>query len=168
MDTEKLYNLIDRYFEGDTTLEEEDILVSELMARDDSDARIKEAKAVILFLTASPDAGEKVSGMEDSPCAVSAPVQRGFRGMVWKVAAAVAVVATGGFFLMRGDMADSGYDTVAWCNGVRVDDPEVASGLMRGQLAMMADVSASLEADVEADFSEFADAMVGAEWSDES
>lgn len=125
MKQEELDKLVERYFDGDTTLSEESTL-RQLLAtgRYDSEAA-REAMAVMGYTVSVPRVG-----------------QRSFsRRKTWTVAASIAVlvIAGAGFLFMNQGNSRSEY--IAWVNGVRIDNPARVMELAEKDLAEAAEAS---------------------------
>lgn len=144
MTEKELLHLIDLYFEGETTLEQERRLRRALPMSDSANPRVEEALAVMSLAA--------VDGIERSRRAV-----RPRRRPVWQPVAAAAVVAallTVGVWF--GHAPRSGYSSVIAC--VESTDPGVVMALMDAQLSDMGEASEVLADDIRADFALIGDA----------
>lgn len=141
MDKEKLYILIGRYFEGDTSRDEEQELLKQLLAEPAGDAAIDEALAVMGYARTKP--AKKGLAKRRLITASSA-------------AAAVAAVLAVGAFLMPKHTEG---ECFAYIGGERVESEEIVRSLMADQLGEMSEASDEVARQVATDFDDFRDAF---------
>ena len=144
MSLNALENLIDRYFDGETTVEEESALRSQLALTSLESAKIDEAKAVMGFFAA-----QRVKQKASTTRRTVIP-------LALKVAAAVAlVVAVGLPFLLKDDVST---DCYAYVNGERITAVDEVENMMIDQ---MSSLSGAVESDdpISDQLAAFAEAM---------
>lgn len=143
-----LIKLIDRYFEGATTLEEEVGLRKALAVCDSEDPRIEEAKAVMTYVEMSAAYGAFAVSAHSSEAAISNRKRRGFwrgRGATWRIAVAACLLLVISAALMFPRDDHNCYTMIA-C----VEDPshEKAFDLINSQLEAMGEASGAVEDEV--------------------
>lgn len=145
---EELHKLIDRYFEGETTLEEERLLAEVLTETSADDAEEEEALAVMSYASIRADDGGRISR----------------RKAIWHVGwlyaavSCVAVfVAVAGIlaFLSERDIGLSGDECVAYVGGKRVDSEIEVASLIASQLGEMSLASESIVKEVDSELEDF-------------
>ena len=139
MNTPELHNLIERYFNADTSLEEERLLRRELATgiNNPDDPVIQEACAVM--------------GLH---------VIRRKPAAIWRNVAAVAVaIAVTGSLLSGVIRQQSTGECVAYVNGQRISDRDAVMKLMFADLNEMEEASNCIEASITNELHEIADIM---------
>ena len=139
MNTPELHNLIERYFNADTSLEEERLLRRELATgiNNPDDPVIQEACAVM--------------GLH---------VIRRKPAAIWRNVAAVAVaIAVTGSLLSGVIRQQSTGECVAYVNGQRISDRDAVMKLMFSDLNEMEEASNCIEASITNELHEIADIM---------
>ena len=137
MNTPELHNLIERYFNADTSLDEERLLRRELATgiNNSDDPVIQEACAVmgLHVIRRKPDAISRKT--------VSPPI--------WRNVAAVAVaIAVTGSLLSGVIRQQSTGECVAYVNGQRISDRDAVMKLMFADLNEMEEASNCIEASI--------------------
>lgn len=149
MDNDILHRLIDKYFEGETTLEEERMLRRMLMNADQKNRRVQEAIAVMGYARLAPLNGIDIK-------------KTGFRRSRFRIAGIVAacgVVAICITMLFAG-YSRSGQDVcLAYVGGERVENREAVVELMELQLGEFSEVATEIDKEVMVDFSEMGTAL---------
>lgn len=142
MDKEKIHTLIDRYFDGDTSLEEERWLRENLPSLIGEDQAIDEAVAVMDFASA-PAAGRPDAGFR----------RRRFRPIAAAAASLAVLIAAAGIclFVTGRDSKDS---YMAYSGGVKLDREETMD-LIAAQMEELSEASRSVRADVEDNLADF-------------
>lgn len=150
MTREDLHLLIERYFNAETSVEEERLLRLELVRdkSDGSDPIVQQAKAVLGFSLASTDTA-----------AIHPQTRHTFAPSIWRnVAAIIAAVAVTSS-IMVGIMRQQQGECVAYLNGQRVSDRETVMELMFSDLGDMGEASAGIDADIAIDLGDMANAI---------
>ncbi len=148
MNTPELHNLIERYFNADTSLEEERLLRRELATgiNNPDDPVIQEACAVM---------GLHV--IRRKPAAIS---RKTVSPPIWRNVAAVAVaIAVTGSLLSGVIRQQSTGECVAYVNGQRISDRDAVMNLMFSDLNEMEEASNCIEASITNELHEIADIM---------
>lgn len=153
MDKDRLHILIERYFDGDTTLGEERGLRAALLALSpaERDQTTEEALAVMGYarMEAAP-AGNAASA--DSPMRWRRMLLRG--GAAAAVAAVLAVTA-----VLPRFAGDGGGECIAYVDGSRIVDEHAVMGIIDAQLGEMGEAADDVSRQMESDFSEIREAM---------
>lgn len=148
MTTDQLDILIRRYFDGDTTLDEEQQLRLLLADHAYDSPQADEARAVMGMIGAMARK-HKRRPMEKSRISPK---------MRWpalaRAAAVAALVAVGAVTLLQ-----SSPDCVAYAYGKRVDSPELAMHFMMSDFDALGDAQSQVQNQIEADFSAIANAL---------
>ncbi len=166
-----LIRLINKYFEGETSLNEERQLRSALNETSSADPRIEEARAVMAYTAvASLRGNERGSITDDRNEAVSLNVEapeevnplavggsndkgsrkrnvNGIRRRVWQAAAVAAVLFIGVSVTIAVKSTETGYHTMIAC--VEDSSKDVAFDLISSQLQAVGEASAMIEEDVQ-------------------
>ena len=142
MDKDRLHILIERYFDGDTTVGEERELRAALLALApaERDRATEEALAVMGY-----------ARMDVSPVRWRRMLLRG--GAAAAVAAVLAVTAV----LPR--FAGDGGECIAYVDGSRIVDEHAVMGIIDAQLGEMGEAADDVSRQMESDFSEIREAM---------
>lgn len=135
----QLIKLIDLYFDGSATTEQERMLRQGLADSDSTDPRIAEARAVMAYAA--------MAARREGRLPHPAPHRR-----MWpRAVAAVAVAAALWLALVR--MAPASADPCStYMACAETSDPEVALGLMEAQLSAVADASQAVGTDISIEF----------------
>ncbi len=145
MTDRELHDLINRYFNGETTLDEERTLRRALAHpphdAPESDSLADEARAVMGFSLSAP--ARKTKRMPP----------------LWRSVAAVAVAAITATTIVVGNISTHEPRYVAYLNGEKIADSNAVMNLMLSDLHEMGEASASLESDIAGDLNEMADIM---------
>lgn len=153
MDKDRLHILIERYFDGDTTLGEERGLRAVLLALApaERDQAAEEALAVMGYarMEAAPAANAE-SGV--SPVRWRRMLLRG--GAAAAVAAVLAVTA-----VLPRFAGDGGGECIAYVDGSRIVDEHAVMGIIDAQLGEMGEAADDVSRQMESDFSEIREAM---------
>ena len=128
---EELHLLIARYFDGETSVEEETLLRKHLAATHIDTPEVREAKAVMSYL-ASTNAPKPV-----------AEKRRSWVGTAVKVAATVAILVAVAIPLLTRTTSSECY---AYVNGERVNGDEAVEALMLDQMAALGEELTSADA----------------------
>ncbi len=145
MTNRELHDLINRYFNGETSLDEERtlrrVLAKPPHGAPAHDPLANEARAVMGF-------------------ALAAPARKTKRvPMMWRSVAAVAVGAITATTITIGNFGNREPQYVAYLNGERIADKEAVMNLMLSDLHEMGVASANVETDIANDLNEIADIM---------
>lgn len=150
MNREELHNLIERYFNAETSVAEECILRRELAnSALHGDPLADEARAVMGFAIGSPAAVERRPHKHKS-----IPSFYQWRNVA---AAIVALAATAS--IMIGAIRHPNGECVAYLNGERISDRQTVMRLMFSDLGDMADASADVETVIAEDLDNIADVI---------
>lgn len=167
-----LIRLINKYFEGETSLNEERQLRSALNETSSADPRIEEARAVMAYtaVASSLRGNEKGRITDDRNEAVSPNVEapedvnplavggsndkgsrkrdvNGIRRRVWQAAAVAAVLFIGVSVTIAVKSTETGYHTMIAC--VEDSSKDAAFDLISSQLQAVGEASAMIEEDVQ-------------------
>lgn len=166
-----LIRLINKYFEGETSLNEERQLRSALNETSSADPRIEEARAVMAYTAvASLRGNERGRITDDRNEAVSLNVEapeevnllavggsndkgsrkrnvNGIRRRVWQAAAVAAVLFIGVSVTIAVKSTETGYHTMIAC--VEDSSKDAAFNLISSQLQAVGEASAMIEEDVQ-------------------
>lgn len=149
MNRTDLHNLIERYFNAETSVEEERILRRELSGTTaDGDPLADQARAVMGFSLVKESAQ---TGTSAHRILTALHPWR-------KVAAAIAAVAVTGS-IISGVMRQPEGECVAYLNGQRISDRQAVMEMMFADLNDMGEASADIQADIALNISEIADAI---------
>lgn len=144
--------LIQRYFDGETSLDEERNLLNELLSIPSGDPLADEALAVIGFTKI--DKGESRVGEGN--------YGRRRHGFISVAAACVAVVVVGAgilsYFIRTGN-SFANEECVAYVGGERIESESAVMSLIAGQLDEMSDASASVEKEIDSDLGDIREIM---------
>lgn len=122
----ELERLIDRYFDGETTVSEEQELKSSLASCPWNSEKIDEARFTMGYFVAHDQQKRQSFGTN----------RRRFMG----IAASIAIIlGIGGFFLMQQQRSDD--MCIAYVNGKTINDDEAVMAIVRSDLNNLADVS---------------------------
>ena len=167
-----LIQLIDKYFEGNTTLEEERLLRLALDETSSADPRVEEARAVMAYTAVASlqsinekgriadDRNEAVSPNVEppekvNPIAVGGLNEKGsrkrsvnvVRRWMWQAAAVAAVLFIGVSVTIAVKSTETGYHTMIAC--VEDSSKDVAFDLISSQLQAVGEASEIIEEDVQ-------------------
>ena len=166
-----LIRLINKYFEGETSLNEERQLRSALNETSSADPRIEEARAVMAYTAvASLRGNERGRITDDRNEAVSLNVEapeelnplavegsndkgsrkrnvNGIRRRIWQAAAVAAVLFIGVSVTIAVKSTETGYHTMIAC--VEDSSKDAAFDLISSQLQAVGEASAMIEEDVQ-------------------
>ena len=153
MNRDQLHILIERYFNAETTIEEERRLAEELLALPPGDPEADETLAVMGYArrpatTAKPTPAKKRSGRK--------PLRRIIAGAA---AAAALAIAASAVFTESGDPKPTSGECIAYVNGRRIDDEKAVMNIVAAQLGEMGDVADDISMQMENDFSDIREAM---------
>lgn len=149
MNRNNLHTLIERYFNAETSVEEERMLRHELQRIPvHTDPLADEARAVMGF----PLAGKATSGKHTKKLRLS-PLP------AWRNAAAMIAAAAVTGSIMFGVMRQNNGECVAYLNGQRISDRDAVMEMMLADLNDMGEASSDMQADIAASLSEMADAI---------
>lgn len=153
MDKNRLHKLIGRYFDGDTTVEEERELRAALLALEpaERDQATEEALAVMGYARMDvAHAGNAASGV--SPMRWRRMLLRG--GAAAAVAAVLAVTA-----VLPRIAGDGGGECIAYVDGHRIVDEHAVMGIIDVQLGEMGEAADDVSRQMESDFDQIREAM---------
>ena len=166
-----LIRLINKYFEGETSLNEERQLRSALNETSSADPRIEEARAVMAYTAVASLRGNERSRITDdrneavspnleapeevNPLAVGGSNDKGsrkrnvngIRRRVWQAAAVAAVLFIGVSVTIAVKSTETGYHTMIAC--VEDSSKDVAFDLISSQLQAVGEASEIIEEDVQ-------------------
>lgn len=153
-DNMTLHQLIQLYFDGETTLAQERQLRTMLSLSDDRSAEAEEARALLSFFSASRsiEPAQQLPAMSHSPKPIARKRLKAFRNLV---AAAVAIaVLLGGAMLWFPSAslsagADSGCLAYARVQGESTHDPSRIDDLIFSQLSEMSDAAGDVRQSVD-------------------
>lgn len=135
--------LTERYFAGETSLEDERKLRQLLAMPELEGDSLDEARAVLGFAAVSPLA---------KPGKGSSSSWR----VAMKVAASVALLfAIGVSFYAVSDSEYIGRDSVAYVDGERIDNPVLVAEIMHSELSLLGEATAEVREDISSELSEF-------------
>ncbi len=148
MKEDSLYKMIDRYFDGELTIEEERGLLQELLNHPKGDPEIEEALAVMTAARVVP--GSVVRN----------------RRQIWKgIAATVAILVVSGVILsavgmaIRGSLYGNQDNAIAYVNGVKVSDETKILSIIQGQLEEMSMASEEMNGELASDLDDIFNAL---------
>jgi len=140
MNKSQLHNLINRYFEAETSIEEERILRHELASVTAADPLVDEARAVLGLSLATPKATK---------------VKRASGSIAWRIAASLtAAVAIGVAVLVGGIANDNSDQCVAYLNGEKISNEHEVMQQMFAELSEMENASTEMKADISSEIDE--------------
>lgn len=166
-----LIRLINKYFEGETSLNEERQLRSALNETSSADPRIEEARAVMAYTAVASLRGNEKGRITDdrneavspnpeapeevNPLAVGGSNDKGsrkrnvngIRRRIWQAAAVAAVLFIGVSVTIAVKSTETGYHTMIAC--VEDSSKDVAFDLISSQLQAVGEASAMIEEDVQ-------------------
>lgn len=155
MDKSTRHELIDRYFEGELSREDERMLRSELLRLTDPDNIEREALAVMSYSLFNAD---KRGRKEEPRSGKDVAHLRRHRWLTYTAAAVIAVaVMTVGVTLLTGSSVKS--DCYAYIGGERIDDRETVMRILDSQLDEMKEASEGISREIESDLGDFRDAL---------
>lgn len=153
MNRDQLHNLIERYFNAETTTEEERLLAEKLLAIPPGDPEADEALAVMGYARASASPAGKISAGRKTG---RKPIRRIIAGVA---AAAALAIAASAVFTESGDLGPASGECIAYVNGRRIDDEKVVMDIVAAQLGEMGDVADGISMQMESDLSDIREAM---------
>lgn len=143
MNKRKIHILIDKYFDGETTLKEEKWLKENLPKMMGEDPEIDEFLAVAGYAVAPVRAG--VSERR---------VKRSFHWVATAAASLALLIAAGGIYTYIASQRDSQSHFMAYSGGVQLDRQE-AMQLIKFQMEEMSEASRDVQLLVEDDLADF-------------
>lgn len=142
-----LLRMVEKYFDGDTTIEEEKWLRRELLSTDCRDAAVEEALAVMGYAATS-----RADALKSS--AVAMRKSPSFPG--WMAgAASVAVIIAISLALFSPQNAGKTGRCVAYIHGQKIEDAEVIRNLASLQIAEIGESSDDIDEQIQKEFHEF-------------
>lgn len=153
MNRKQLHNLINRYFEAETSLAEERMLRRMLATDNAPDPLADQARAVMGVSLVTPDSGE----------CTNLQMRQRSHGLIWRTAAAAAVIAAvaTGLWLLNYKAADMPGQCVAYLNGEQISDEHAVMQLMFDDLRQIDHASDIIDSHIADDFNEISVAMRG-------
>ncbi len=155
MDKESLHRLIERYYDADTTAQEERMLLKAALESEGRDPIVDEVLAVMGYARRKPS-----PEME-----VKASMKRGVgrRSVLLRVgsaAASVAAVVAVGFMLMRSPgVGVEAAECYAYVDGIRIENRNDVASLVNRQLSELANAEESVNEVITEDFSDMSEAF---------
>ncbi len=149
MTKKELHKLIGRYFDADTTIEEERLLRRMLASVPPGDPIADEAKAVMGFSLCAPghDAKEKHKTAPRSAIA-------------WiNVAASIAVVLAAGIFTLRYNSGKSPDTIYACVDGLEITDDNEVLRMMQAELSDISEASEEMNGNIDAELAAIQEAF---------
>lgn len=142
MNEKELHILIERYFDGDTSVTEERRLLDALLSHPPGDRAVDEALAVMGYA--------RVSG----PAEMTA---RSLYRRIMTAAAAVLLVisAVGVFFLTTSHTSGTQSECYAYVGGERIEDRDQIESIMKVQMCDMGDAADEVEKQLAEDLGDF-------------
>lgn len=134
MNEKTTHNLINRYFDGDTTLQQERMLRQMLSQLDSPDELEREAMAVMGFSAAATVSSPKRSSVS--------------RSSIFRAAASIILLITAATALLTHTLPENHDRCVAYVDGQRISDTEEIHRLMMLNLSEMAEASENLDNEV--------------------
>ena len=146
MTRNELHILIERYFNAETTVEEERMLRRALVADASTagDPLVDETRAVMGYALVTPR---------------QAAVRKTVAPQLWRNVAAVAVAVATTASIMIGAFRLPQGECVAYLNGQRISDKDAVMGLMFAELSEMQDASDVIDAGISSDLGEISAAI---------
>lgn len=146
MTRNEIYNLIDRYFDADTSVDEEKLLRRELAAVPPGDRKADEAKAVIGFALAS--------------VSKETPQRRHFWGKVTKWTAAAAVMTAAGIAGVNSIyLSDETEECYAYVDGKEINDDKIVMSMFQAELEAVSKASDEMDESFENELDEIRNAI---------
>lgn len=139
--------LVERYFNAETTIEEEEEL--KLLVANDSNPRYDDIRAVLGYVTVKRGQRKKAFG-------------RNAFGTAMRVAAMVAVVIAVGFGIMRmTSQEENGIDNhcYAYVQGQRISDVETVTAIMGDNLSDLRTAAGETDEDIQGQFEDVRNAL---------
>lgn len=139
MNIDQLHKLIERYFNADTTVDEERLLKIELAHTHYSSPLIDEARAVLGYSLSRPTA------------TITRPVRR-FRASITRVAVAASIVIAAIIpvsIAIGNGSDDDNITSYALVDGNKITDNETIDEMMRRNLSMLANANADMISNAE-------------------
>lgn len=151
MDIGSIHTLIDRYFNAETTIEEEKLLLDEVLkiCRDGTDPKMDEYLAVMGYTVSRGNRHVRGAG-------------RSFwreNRIIGSVAAAAIVIVSVWSLLIIRNGASVSYDCYAYVDGVFISDRQEISSLIDMQLSDMEYASGNIREVVSSDLEDMSDAF---------
>lgn len=143
MDNDILHRLIDKYFEGDTSLEEEKMLLELLMESEPEDEAVRSTLAVMGYSRLSPSDGNRVKK----------PLSK-WRYRFAGIAAACAVAAVCVTVVLTYPLGSGADHCLAYVAGEKIESRDVVVELMELQLGEFSEAATEIDKAVMDDFSE--------------
>ena len=156
MKTENIHELIDRFFEGELSADEERALLALLIEHAEGDPEAEEALAVMTCTRILP---HNTAGKETGRQKASRR-----HSMLWRGVAAAAVIATttaGILFLTRSEGVRQPIQemTIAYVDGVRIENRDEIMKIVAGQLDDLSLASAEIRMEVTGDLDDIRNAL---------
>ena len=154
MNTNDIHRLLELYYDGSTTLEQERFLRRSLATYCGNDRELMAAKAIMSYTTvaATRRQGPRTRAFSPAP-------------LIWRAAAVLTValtVAATVFFGLDHSSGTDGYRTIIACN--ITTDPEDALSLMQEQLETVGAAAGDVNNDIQLDFALISDAFNQNSW----
>lgn len=142
MNEKELHILIERYFDGDTSVTEERRLLDALLSHPPGDREVDEALAVMGFAR------------------VVVPAEMTARRLFKRIMTAAAVVllvisAAGAFFLTTSQSSAPQSECYAYVGGERIEDKNQIESIMKIQMCDMGDAADEVEKQLAEDLGDF-------------
>ena len=147
MDKKSLHILITKYFEAETSVEEEQLLLKKVLQLEGKDPLADEVLAVMGYARYKPI---KVS----NPHRFS---------QIWKIsgiAAAVIAIGIGGVSFMSTLSDETENECYAYVNGVRIENQAHISHLIQQQLGEVSEAGESVEESISTDLEDMRNALI--------
>ncbi len=159
-DIDKIHILIEKYFDGETSLEEERELRRILPLLDPGDEDVDSAIAVMGFARITPEEPQVLS--EPTPVVRKRwePIRRWSTGIAAAITIAIILFAAlTSDFSGNLDPLPSGQNQVAYVNGEKIVDPDVIQSMIEAEFSQMADARKQMSDDVSAELGSFKDLL---------
>lgn len=146
MDKKTLHLLIAKYFDADTSVEEERLLLKEALRLEGKDPLADEVLAVMGYARSKPI--KSSNALRISP--------------IWKIsgiAAAVVAIGIGGISFMSTLSYETGNECYAYVNGVRIENQTDISHLIQQQLGEISEADENMEESISNDLEDMNNAL---------
>ncbi|MCM1033915.1 MAG: hypothetical protein NC405_09230 [Odoribacter sp.] len=147
MNTNDIHRLLELYYDGSTTLEQERLLRRSLATYCGNDRELMAAKAIMSYTTVAAKRRQGARALSPAP-------------LIWRAAAVMTValtVAATVFFGLDQSSGKYDYRTIIACN--ITTDPEDALSLMQEQLETVGMAAGDVNNDIQLDFALISDAF---------
>ena len=146
MDKNNIHRLIARYFEAETSVEEEHLLLKMLLRSRDEDPLVDEALAVMGYTSLAPSQKNKTLWLK--------------KKFIIPAAAVVLIFSTAVFWFAANHNGTK-YKCYAYMDGIRIENQAEIASLIKSQLNEVAGAGLSIEKGISDDLEDMRQALNG-------